>query len=194
MYSKEYIALLKNFEGFYKKPYLCTAGACTIGYGTNLDAHPQYIDDVRIRESGLKGRKLMDALNANGMVWDEKRAEEAMLDELDKTYQMCKNKIPVFNELIERGEKCRTEALLDMAYNMGVVGLSRFTNTLKLVHKEEYKDAAWNLVKSRWYKQVKRRGRAIFYMMFFGQYPKVTEIDKLPNYHFDENGIGVMRD
>lgn len=192
MFSKEYLALLKNFEGFYRKPYLCTAGACTIGYGTNLDAHPKYISDSKIRESGLKGRKLMDALNAISFQWDEEKAEEAMLDELTKTYEACKAKIPVFKELIEKGERVRMEALLDMAYNMGVVGLSRFVNTLKLVSNEEYKDAAWALVKSKWYKQVKRRGRAIFYMMFYGKYPTPAMVDKLPNYHIDENGIGTM--
>ena len=31
---------LKKHEGFRGKPYLCTAGKTTIGYGRNLDANP----------------------------------------------------------------------------------------------------------------------------------------------------------
>lgn len=31
---------LKRHEGFRGKPYLCTAGKTTIGYGRNLDANP----------------------------------------------------------------------------------------------------------------------------------------------------------
>lgn len=32
--------ILKREEGFRGKPYLCTAGHVTIGYGRNLDANP----------------------------------------------------------------------------------------------------------------------------------------------------------
>ena len=194
MYSDEYLALLKNFEGFYSQPYLCPAGVCTIGYGTNLEAHRKFIPYVDIRESHMKGKTLLEALKSRGMKWSEEEATEAMISELNGICKDLVNRIPVFSKLIENKEKCRSEALLDMAYNMGVTGLSRFKNTLKLIDEKEYKDAAWNLVKSKWYNQVKRRGRAIFYMMFYGQYPKPSEIDKLPNYHFNKEGIGVMRD
>lgn len=194
MFSQEYLELLKNFEGFYSKPYLCPAGVCTIGYGTNLEAHREFIPYADIREGKLKGKALLEALIVRGMEWSKEEAQEAMLSELNKTYHKLKNANLTFERLLNMGQRCRAEALLDMAYNMGVTGLSKFKTTLKLIDQEEYKDAAWNLTKSKWYGQVKRRGRAIFYMMFFGCYPKVEEIDKLPNYHIDINGIGVMRD
>ena len=34
MNHKDAIELIKSFEGFYSKPYLCPAGIPTIGYGT----------------------------------------------------------------------------------------------------------------------------------------------------------------
>jgi len=37
MISSELLAQLKKHEGFRSKPYLCTAGKLTIGYGRNLD-------------------------------------------------------------------------------------------------------------------------------------------------------------
>ncbi len=60
--------------------------ACTIGYGTNLDAHPRYIpyDDVRrmARQGILSGATLKTALLKRGMVWSEQQAEAAMREEL----------------------------------------------------------------------------------------------------------------
>ena len=37
MISSELLEQLKKHEGFRSKPYLCTAGKLTIGYGRNLD-------------------------------------------------------------------------------------------------------------------------------------------------------------
>ena len=37
MISSELLAQLKKHEGFRSKPYICTAGKLTIGYGRNLD-------------------------------------------------------------------------------------------------------------------------------------------------------------
>ena len=37
MISSEFLEQLKKHEGFRSKPYICTAGKLTIGYGRNLD-------------------------------------------------------------------------------------------------------------------------------------------------------------
>jgi lysozyme len=45
------IAMLKRHEGFRSKPYRCTEGALTIGYGLNLDAGISKREaDVLLRE------------------------------------------------------------------------------------------------------------------------------------------------
>jgi len=39
---------LKRQEGFRGEPYLCSAGATTIGYGRNLDANPLTMEEAEL--------------------------------------------------------------------------------------------------------------------------------------------------
>jgi lysozyme len=50
MYSNQAIELIKKFEKFVDKTYLCSAGKKTIGYGTRLDYHPEIKKNVCITE------------------------------------------------------------------------------------------------------------------------------------------------
>lgn len=85
-FSEPCLALLREFEGFSATPYLCATGACTIGYGTNLEVHRKYIPSPEIaRNTRLKGTVLRDALKKKGLKWDRPTAEAAMLDELQTT-------------------------------------------------------------------------------------------------------------
>jgi lysozyme len=49
-YSNQALDLIKKFETFQNKTYLCNAGKQTIGYGTRLDFHPEIKKDVCITE------------------------------------------------------------------------------------------------------------------------------------------------
>ena len=50
MYSNQAVELIKKFEKFVDKTYLCSAGKKTIGYGTRLDYHPEIKKNVCITE------------------------------------------------------------------------------------------------------------------------------------------------
>lgn len=171
MFSEEYLALLRDFEGFYADPYVCPAGCATIGYGTNLEAHRQFIPWDDLRTGGLKGKSLCNALKARGFHWTTRQAEEAMLSELTSTHDALKRRCVAYRVLLSKGDACRAEALLDMAYNMGLSGLLGFYSTLPLIEREEYEAAARNLVQSKWYKQVGRRARTVCAMIKDGKYP-----------------------
>ena len=58
--------MLREFEGLFLRPYLCPAGYCTIGYGSNLEAHPRFIpfEDIRgrVQRGGLRGASLLRVL------------------------------------------------------------------------------------------------------------------------------------
>lgn len=178
-FNPRYIALLREFEGFYPQPYLCAAGACTIGYGTNLDANRHFIPWTDIELSAQKGAQLMRSLKNRGMRWSEKTAEEAMLAELAATDKTLHRKCAAYRILQDRGEDCRAHCLLDMGYNMGVASLLGFHETLPMIEKGQYERAAQNLKLSKWFRQVGRRGRAITAMIASGEYLAPQEVDRL---------------
>ena len=171
-FSEEYLKLLREFEGYFAEPYLCPTGHCTIGYGTNLEAHRKFIPYNDIRENKHVGEKLRRELINRGMRWDRSKAESAMIEELNGTHEELIKRCDVYRTLREKGENVRADALLDMAYNMGIRTLLTFRNSLASVAAGKYKTAAANMRLSRWYRQVGRRGRAICSMMETGMYPK----------------------
>ena len=176
MFSFAYLQLLREFEGYYADPYLCPANKCTIGYGTNLEAHRKFIPFEDIRKGSLVGEPLRRALINRGMRWSKEIAEAAMIEELTKTHEELLKKCKAYSVLREKNEIARAEALLDMAYNMGIGSLLTFKTSLPLIEKGEYSKAAENLKASRWYKQVGRRSRAICKIMETGQYVEPRDL------------------
>lgn len=173
------IAQLKRHEGFYERPYLCTARACTIGYGTNLEAHPRYIpfEDIRamVDRKLLKGKNLRDILLGKGMRWTPEVAEYAMLEETDLCIQELGKRCETFNLLCQRGQIVRAEVLVNMAFNMGVPTLLTFKNTLALLQKAVLEDGRYSkvadgMLNSKWARQVKGRARELAKQMENGFY------------------------
>ena len=171
-FSDKYLALLKEFEGFFANPYLCPTGHCTIGYGTNLEAHRKFIPYEDLRKSKMVGRPLCDALKKRGMVWTREQATEAMLDELRGTHNALMQRCSAYVALLNKGEEVRANALLDMAYNMGVASLLTFKNTLPKIEHGNYEAGAAGMRASKWFRQVGRRSRAVCSMMETGRYPE----------------------
>lgn len=177
--SEQLIAQLKRQEGFCPRPYLCTAKACTIGYGTNLDAHPKYIPfqdiQMQVRRGRLHGASLKVELIRRGMTWDVQQAEEAMLDELASCLTELGARCGQFNRLIEIAETVRAEVLLNMAFNMGVPNLLGFKNTLAMLDaaisgQGTYAAVARGMLNSKWARQVKSRARELSKQMETGVY------------------------
>jgi len=65
----------------------------------------------------------------------------------------------------------RQAALIDLCFNLGVVRLLAFRNTLGAWQKKDYAGAASGLMDSLWYKQVGTRGPRIVTMVRTGQMP-----------------------
>jgi len=61
--------------------------------------------------------------------------------------------VPFWRELSE----VRQLVLLDMAFNLGVFGLTKFQNTLALLEAGEYEAASEEMLNSRWAEQVGQR-------------------------------------
>ena len=133
----KYKNMTKTFEGLRLKPYKCTAGKLTIGYGRNLEdvgisqaeADMMFERDFAMAESEVKR-----LLRVNGIDWE------------------C---------LIEQ----RFYVLTDMMFNMGYDRLSKFKKMLYALKKGLYEDVANEMLDSVWAKQVGNRATQLAALM-----------------------------
>lgn len=123
---------IKHDEGFSATEYICPAGFPSIGYGTKLPL------------SGFE----RDMINYKGEV-TEAQATKLLKYRLDKfTDQLGKAK-PVFYTLPE-GKK---DVLMNMAYQMGVTGVSNFNNMWAAIEERNFCEAALHMLDSIWYRE-----------------------------------------
>ncbi|WP_305046344.1 glycoside hydrolase family protein [Geoalkalibacter sp.] len=69
-------------------------------------------------------------------------------------------------------DEVRQAVLVDMAFNLGVAGLLNFRQTLANVQAGDYREAAAQMLRSRWADQVKTRAVRLSEMMRSGQWPR----------------------
>lgn len=123
--NEKYKQLTKDFEGRRLKPYKCTAGKLTIGYGRNLT------------DCGITDEE------ANMMFeYDFHKAYIDCYRLFDRSYEF--EKLP---------ENVRY-VLTDMVFNMGVGKVQTFKKFLSALKKGLYEDAAKEMLDSKWAKQV----------------------------------------
>jgi lysozyme len=174
-FSPELVARLQHHEGFRATPYLCPAGKVTVGYGTNLEAHPEYIPWPDIREKVLRrelsGAGLRDILAFRGMKWDRTNdALPALLGELELCHAELLRNCEAYSLLLIQNEEARADVLLNMAFNLGVGGLMSFKNTLNFVVEGDFEAAARGMLASKWAGQVKGRATELAEQMKTGKY------------------------
>ena len=112
MYSNQAVELIKKFEKFMDKTYLCSAGKKTIGYGTRLDYHPEIKKDVCITEP---------------------KATELLKSDLNKMVT------PVIKDNVKvKLKQNQLDALYSLIYN---IGMDNFigSNLLKMLNKGKFK-------------------------------------------------------
>jgi lysozyme len=112
MYSNQAVELIKKFEKFMDKTYLCSAGKKTIGYGTRLDYHPEIKKNVCITEP---------------------KATELLKTDLNKMVTpVIKNNVKV------KLKQNQIDALYSLIYN---IGMDKFVNSnlLKMLNKGKFK-------------------------------------------------------
>ena len=133
----KYKNMTKTFEGLRLKPYKCTAGKLTIGYGRNLE-------DVGISQ-----------------------AEADMMFERDfaiaesEVKRLCKEFNIDCDSLIEQ----RFYVLTDMMFNLGYNRLSKFNKFLYALKTGSYTAAADEMLDSVWAKQVGNRATQLSALM-----------------------------
>lgn len=122
--SSSCIELIKQFEGFRSKPYLCPAGVATIGYGSTY-----YADGSKVK------------------IKDDSITEEEAVELL---YTTISQYVDAVNKYVTVDiNQNQFDALVDFAYNAGVGALQKST-LLKKVNAKDFVGAASEF--GRWVK------------------------------------------
>jgi len=116
---------LKKGEGLRLRPYKCTSGKLTIGYGRNLE------------ERGIK----------------EYEADFLLENDIDECIESMNVELNFFYDLRDNVKL----VLLNMRFNLGLNGLLKFKKTLDFIKTGRYKEAAKEMLDSKWAKQVGTR-------------------------------------
>jgi len=64
----------------------------------------------------------------------------------------------------------RQEVIVNMVYNLGYTGVSKFKNMIAAIEDEDWSDAASEMLDSKWYKDVGARAERLARMMVFDRY------------------------
>lgn len=70
---------------------------------------------------------------------------------------------------VRASNDARFDVLVEMAFQMGVAGLAKFTNTLQAVREQRWGDAADGMLASTWALQAPGRAQALAKVMRSGQ-------------------------
>lgn len=132
------IESIKINEGFRANIYQCTAGVDTVGYGFNVN----YLEKDEL------------ALN-NGVV--EPMTPEVAHKILELKLEKLKAALIREFSWVEQKPVIVQEALLEMAYQLGIPKMKSFSQTLAYIKEDNYQQAAINLRKSKWAKQTPKR-------------------------------------
>ncbi len=127
---------LKDDEGVRLVVYKDTRGFLTVGVGHRVTP----ADMLRV------GQKISQA-----------RADRLFAFDLDRTIVDCARELEGWVGFPGDIQ----EILINLAFNLGIVGLLKFERTLSYLRSKAYHDAADALVASRWYRQVGNRSKRI---------------------------------
>jgi lysozyme len=133
---------LASEEGRSNTAYRDTLGVWTIGIGhAGQDVYP-------------------------GLTWTDAQIDAAFdKDVLEKTAQVSQA-LPWFSALNDP----RQAVLLQMAFQMGTVGLLKFAKTLQAVHDGRWQDASQGMLNSVWASQTPRRAARLAQQMLTGEW------------------------
>ena len=141
---EQLLAMLKRHEGVESHAYECSEGKITVGVGRNIDS-----------EGGIGlSEEEIDFLLRNDI--------ERCIIELSSEYDW-------FVDL----DDIRKDAMVDIAFNLGITRLRLFKRALAAMAEGNYKQAATEFLDSKWAKQVGGRALELSDMISSGEYADV---------------------
>ena len=112
--------------------------------GLRLKAYPDPLtgDDPWTIGYGCTGSGI-----SKGVTWTQKKANDEILNRVKTIEAQLTKKLSFFSSL----SPVRQDVLVNLAYNIGVAGLMKWTHTLSDIGREDYKAAADAIRKNRTY-------------------------------------------
>lgn len=127
--------LIAQEEGFSAKPYKCSEGYPTVGYGQRI-----------------------------GPLWADLSLYEIEIPEPVAMEWLKHNVRSIADQLASRSFYCqcngaRAAILISMAYQMGVSGLLKFRKMIAAIEDNDWEEAARQALDSKWAEQTPNRAR-----------------------------------
>ena len=142
--------LIENHEGRRNAPYLCPAGAKTIGVGWNMDANPLPND-------------IAEHLRRNGHITDD-MIDQLLAISVRHATADARSLFPDFDNFTER----RRMALVDFLFQLGYRRARGFAKSIAAINTGRWEDAAKEMLNSTWATQTPRRAKTITDMVAEG--------------------------
>ena len=141
MDSDRLLKSVKKHEGYRNKVYLDTLGKRTVGVG-HLCVEDFWEDDKE---------------------YDEKFLMTILEHDLQTAIKSAKQLIEEFgcDDIDEQAE----EILIEMVFQLGKTGVSKFKNMWKALAEKNYIGASYEMLDSRWAKQTPNRAKAMADLM-----------------------------
>jgi lysozyme len=121
---------LERHEGLRLKPYHCSEGVWTVGYGHNLQSHGEPVREITLEQ-----------------------ADAWLQEDIDDALRAVHDLFPTYPSLTDE----RQEVLVNMAFNLGAQGLAAFHSLQRAVTAGEWRAARESMKASKWARQVKER-------------------------------------
>jgi len=131
------IKLIEYEEGWRSRPYLCSEGYPSVGFGFKIGPKNASITAYQFALPIAAGRQWMDS------VLDTLTNEMMQYKEVSDAIDVCND--------------ARRAVLISMAYQMGVQGLTTFKRTLRATANEDWPEVSMEMMKSRWARQTPSR-------------------------------------
>lgn len=131
------VQLLIVEESYKQRPYLCSEGYPTVGYGQRIGPKDANLGQYQFSLPKTVAHKWL-AFNVALLV-----GQLATHPKIEAAFANC--------------DLARQTVLVSMAYQLGVKGLAKFKNTLAAIQDGRWDDAKAQALDSRWAKQTPER-------------------------------------
>jgi len=148
-------------EGFRSEPYLCSEGYATVGYGLKLSKTP--ITEIEL-----------DKYYAFEL--SQEAAFEDLCVKIEDKHDIMMNGDLFVCHVYKCADEIRQCALLNMAYQMGLVGLNKFRNMLTAILNKDFNKAADEALDSRWARQTPERAGRVSRLIRTGDFSEYDEL------------------